>query len=74
MDVAAKLERANIIVDCGVRLGTCEVTRRGMKEAEMEKIAEFIRRILVDGEGPEKVREEVAKFAGDYQKIHYCFE
>jgi len=74
MDVAAKLERANIIVDCGVRLGTCEVTRRGMKEAEMEKIAEFIKRVLVDGEKPEKVREEVAKFAGDYQKIHYCFE
>jgi glycine hydroxymethyltransferase len=29
--VAKKLEKANIIVDCGVRLRTCELTRRGMK-------------------------------------------
>ena len=26
--VAEKLEEANIIVDCVVRVGTCEVTRR----------------------------------------------
>ena len=72
--IAAKLEKANIIADCGVRLGTCEVTRRGMKEAEMERIAEFIKRILVDGEKPEKVRKEVIRFVEEYRKVHYCFE
>ena len=74
MTVAARLERANIIADCSVRLGTCEVTRRGMKEAEMEKIAEFIKRVLVDEERPEKVRDEVMKFVGKYQEVHFSFK
>jgi len=72
--VAKKLEEANIIVDCGVRLGVCELTRRGMKEREMQKVAEFIKRVVSDGEKPEKVKLEVAKFAADFQKIKYCFE
>jgi glycine hydroxymethyltransferase len=73
-EIGLRLERANIIVDCAVRLGTCEITRRGMKEAEMEKIAEFIKRILVDGEKPENVKEEVINFVKEFQKIHYCFD
>jgi len=46
--IARKLEKANIIADCGVRLGTCEVTRRGMKEEEMEIIAELIKRVIIN--------------------------
>ena len=57
----------------GIRLGASEVTRIGMKEREMKQIAEFIARIVVDGESPEKVRKEVAEFRKDYQKVHYCF-
>jgi glycine hydroxymethyltransferase len=72
--VAQKLEKANIIADCRVRLGTSEVTRRGMKDKEMLKIAEFIERVVKDGEKPQKVRPEVAKFVSEFQKIQYCFE
>jgi glycine hydroxymethyltransferase len=71
--IAKKLERMNIIVDCGVRLGTCEVTRRGMKEGEMEKIAEFIKRLLIDKEKAETIRGEVRRFAREFQQIKYCF-
>ncbi|MCS7131637.1 MAG: serine hydroxymethyltransferase, partial [Hadesarchaea archaeon] len=39
----------------GIRLGTSEVTRLGMKEGEMEEIAEFIKRVVIDGERPEAV-------------------
>ncbi len=58
----------------GIRLGTSEVARLGMKEREMGEIAEFIKRIVVDGEEPKRVAAEVAEFRRDYQKVQYCFE
>lgn len=58
----------------GVRIGTPQVTRQGMREKEMKQIAEFIRRLLIDEEKPEKVAEEVSSFMENYQKIHYCFD
>ncbi len=72
--VAEKLQRANIISDCVIRLGTCEVTRRGMKEQEMLKIAELINRTVLDGEKPDNIRKDVAKLCNEFQKIEYCFE
>jgi len=58
----------------GLRLGTQEVTRLGMKEPEMGEIAEFIKRVIVDGEEPKRVAADVAEFRRDYQKVHYAFE
>ncbi|MGC8817180.1 MAG: serine hydroxymethyltransferase [Candidatus Hadarchaeum sp.] len=58
----------------GIRLGTSEVTRLGMKEGEMKQIAEFIRRIIIDNEDSKSVASEVAEFRKDFQKVHYCFE
>jgi len=73
-EVAEKLQKANIIVDCVVRLGTCEVTRRGMKEGEMAKIAELIKRTVLDKENPETVKREVVKLCSEFQNIEYCFK
>jgi len=72
--IAEKLQPANIIVDCGVRIGTCEVTRCGMKDEEMLKIAELIKRAVVDEEQPENIRKDVAKLCAEFQKVEYCFE
>jgi len=72
--IAEKLQLANIIVDCDVRIGTCEITRRGMKEKEMLRIAELIKKTIVDGEKPEKVKEETAKLCAEFQKVEYCFK
>jgi len=72
--VAKKLEKANIIVDCGVRLGACEVTRRGMRREEMHRIAEFIDRAYKKGENSSEVKKDVIKFMKDFQEIHYCFK
>lgn len=58
----------------GIRLGTSEVTRIGMKESEMIEIAEFISRVVVDKEGVSKVKEDIAEFRKDFQRVHYCFE
>jgi len=72
--IAAPLEKANIITDCGVRLGTCEITRRGMKQTDMPKIAEFIKRVIKDGEQPSKIKSEVTKFVREFREIEYCFK
>ncbi len=73
-NIAEKLQRSNIITDCGIRVGTCEVTRRGMKETEMLKIAELLKRTIIDEENPENIRKDVSKLSAEFQKIEYCFE
>jgi len=84
--VAGELEKANIIsnkniivvgkVDIenprGVRLGVQEMTRYGMKEREMKKIAGFIKGVVLDKENPESIRKQVVKFRKQFQKIKYC--
>ena len=58
----------------GIRLGTSETTRLGMKESEMDAIAEFITRVVMKEEDVKKVAEDVAEFKKDYQKVHYAFD
>ena len=85
---ALLLEEANIIVNknllphdppeavknpSGLRLGVQEMTRFGMKEDEMEAIAEFMERVLIKGEDPSRVREEVRQFRSNYVKVHYGY-
>lgn len=53
-----------------IRLGTQEVTRRGMKENEMRQIAEFIDRSFKG----EHFSEEVTHFVSQFQKVHYSFD
>jgi glycine hydroxymethyltransferase len=89
LDVAHRLARANIIANknlipgdqpadwdrpSGLRIGTTEVTRLGLREAQMEMIADFIARVLVEGTPPEQVVADVVAFRAPYQTIYYCFE
>jgi glycine hydroxymethyltransferase len=72
--IAERLQRANIIADCVIRIGTCEVTRRGMKEPEMLKIAELLKRTIIDKENPQSIKKDVAKLSAEFQKVEYCFK
>src|SRR6266581_5300451 len=58
----------------GLRLGTIELTRLGMGEAEMETIADFIARILIERSAPEVVIDDVIAFRQPFQTLYYCFE
>ena len=71
--IAERLQKTNIITDCVIRIGTCEVTRRGMKQNDMHKIAELLKRTVIDKEKPETIKKEVAKLSDEFQKTEYCF-
>jgi glycine hydroxymethyltransferase len=55
----------------GIRIGTQEITRRGLKESHMSEVAEFIKRVAMNGED---VKDEVTEFMGQYNKVHYAFK
>jgi glycine hydroxymethyltransferase len=89
LEIARKLGEANIITNknlipndkpedwdypSGLRIGTTEVTRLGMKESEMEIVADFILNVLEDKKSTKTVRNEIIDFRKSYQKIHYCFD
>ncbi|MHB1909554.1 MAG: PLP-dependent aminotransferase family protein [Nitrososphaerales archaeon] len=73
METANLLENLNIITDVGIRLGTSEVTRRGMKEKEMEQIANIISDAVNKRVSKEKTRNRVHKIVKNFSSIEYTF-
>lgn len=84
--VATDLEKNNIILNknllpwdkldksidpSGIRIGTQELTRLGMKEKEMVEIAEFIKTVVTDNRD---VKEDVIDFRKDFSTLEYCFD
>lgn len=55
----------------GIRIGTQEITRRGMKESEMGEVANFIKRVAMDDAD---IKDEVTEFMSQYRTIHYAFK
>ena len=55
----------------GIRIGTQEITRRGLKEAEMAEVAQFIKKVAVDGKN---VKDEVTEFIKQYNTVKYAFK
>jgi glycine hydroxymethyltransferase len=55
----------------GIRLGVQEMTRFGMREAEMEVIARFFKKCLVEGK---YVGDEVIEFRRNFNKVRYSFD
>ncbi|MCI4329593.1 MAG: serine hydroxymethyltransferase [Thermoplasmata archaeon] len=57
----------------GVRLGTPEVTRVGMTEPDMDRIAELFDDLLHKGRSVETVKADAARLKADHTTIQYCF-
>jgi glycine hydroxymethyltransferase len=89
VEVAHRLAQANIIINknlvpedkpedwdhpSGLRIGTIEVTRLGMNEADMVTIADFISRVLVQSKDPEAVGKNVIDFRYSKQTLYYNFD
>jgi glycine hydroxymethyltransferase len=86
-EAAKNLEKAGIVTNMntipgdtdplnpsGLRIGTPELTRIGMKKEEMKEVASFYDRVLQKKEDPKKVKADVKSLRSDYQEIHYCFK
>jgi len=89
LDAAHLLARANIVTNknlipsdtpqdwdrpSGLRMGTIEVTRYGMREKEMDLIADFMARLLIEKQSPDAVVEDVIEFRQGYQTLFYNFD
>ena len=58
----------------GIRLGTSEITRLGMKESEMKEIASMIKDVVIDKKEPGEMTGKIAEFRKEFQKTQYCFD
>lgn len=58
----------------GLRLGTQELTRWGMKEGEMKEIARLMRMVVIDKRSPAEVKEKVMEFKKEFMEVHYGFK
>ena len=89
LEVAHRLAEANIVTNknlipgdqpedwdrpSGLRIGTIEVTRLGMREADMVTIADFMSRVLVKGEDTKSVQKDVLDFRLPLQDFYYNFD
>ncbi len=70
--VPDKLEQANVIVDRGVRLGTSEMTRRGMREGDMNDVAEIIARVIRSQETISAARRKATALARKFRQVRYA--
>jgi glycine hydroxymethyltransferase len=84
---ARRLRRANLLA-CGIglpdepvdgdvnglRIGTPELVRLGMKPADMAELAGFLARGLDEGVPPEEVASEVTGWRKQFSGVHYTAE
>jgi glycine hydroxymethyltransferase len=61
----------NVTHPAGIRLGVQEMTRVGMKQAEMGRIADFFKEILFD---KKNITDDVKEFRSGYQEVLYSFD
>jgi glycine hydroxymethyltransferase len=89
-EIAKTLEAANIICGpgsiprptwasegkarTGLRLGTQELARIGMKEADMSTVADLMKRVIVDREHGESIITDIAGFVSGFTELKFCFD
>jgi glycine hydroxymethyltransferase len=58
----------------GARLTVQEMTRQGMREAEMERVAALIRRAALDREPPDRLAREVVELLRPFDRLAFSFD
>jgi len=68
-----RAEQFGLIIDSGIRIGTSEITRMGMKELEVKEIGEILSSIY-HGDTSQKLLRRVKNLSQIFQNPIYCFE
>ncbi len=84
--IVKRLAQANIIcntcpdpkapdgaVETGLRIGTSELTRKGLTESEMAVVGELMARVIKDPSQVEEVKKEVQELVNAFPEQHFCF-
>ncbi len=87
-EIVGNLENSNIIVNknllpwdslkrtrdpSGIRIGVQEITRFGMKEKEMDEIAELIEKVALGKSKTENIKNEVIELKKSFTNIKFSF-
>src|SRR5487761_546635 len=73
IEIANMLQELDVITDVGIRLGTSEITRRGMKEKEMQQIAEILSEAINRKSSKSEIRKRVHRLVSEHAGIEYTF-
>lgn len=71
---AERLEKANIVIDVGGRIGTAEMTRMGYGPQQMEEVAELVSMILLGRKPAEFVKKKVRSLVKDFKDPKYVLK
>ncbi|HUU78189.1 MAG TPA: serine hydroxymethyltransferase [candidate division Zixibacteria bacterium] len=71
--IKERAEKIGLMIDAGIRLGTSEVTRMGMKELEMKEIGEIFAKMYFD-EITSNTQRRINDLANLFSNPIFCFE
>jgi glycine hydroxymethyltransferase len=58
----------------GLRIGILEIARLGLTETDMDTIARFLEKILINQDESDSARKDVEEFRLPLQTFYYCFD
>ncbi|TLZ64415.1 MAG: serine hydroxymethyltransferase [Methanobacteriota archaeon] len=86
-EISLEFEKANIITNknllpwdtssvhpSGVRVGTQELTRLGMREAQMKDVSDLMARVAIKREDPRRVAADVRELRREFNTVRFCFQ
>ncbi len=81
-EILERLLRANISANRSIafehvdaiRIGVQEITRLGYSQDDLELIADWIARLLLNDEDPSRIRKDVEEIVHAHRTIYYCSE
>ena len=73
-ELSAKLQTFNIIIDKGIRLGTSEITRRGMNESDMIRVGDIFYESIQSSVKKSSIIKKVDNLLNEFNEPKFTFK